>query len=200
MAQFTLLVSPSVIDFSRSVEVVVNGRRVFEGSLTRDLAALMRWAARDDDRTQLYGAELHVPVNYFGDAPIKVVGTASWHVIKLGPTEPQTRAIRLLRSLYRARNDMVILIGLFAVQARGTGRVAAFFGPVMLLWFLVLAIGGFIHIVDAPRVFLAFNPLYGVRLLAHNGLLGLVILGLVGSVMFVAGVPGRWLAWSSAAG
>jgi dienelactone hydrolase len=62
VAQFTLLVSPSVIDFSRSVEVVVNGRRVFEGSLTRDLAALMRWAARDDDRTQLYGAELHVQV------------------------------------------------------------------------------------------------------------------------------------------
>ena len=74
---------------------------------------------------------------------------------------------------------MIVLIGLFAVQARGTGKVAAFFGPIMVLWFLVLAVGGLIHIVDDPRVFLAFNPLYGVRLLWHNGLLGLVILGLV---------------------
>ncbi len=74
---------------------------------------------------------------------------------------------------------MIILIGLFMVQARGTGKVATFFGPIMVLWFLVLAIGGIIHIVDDPQVFLAFNPLYGVRLLWQNGLLGLVILGLV---------------------
>ena len=74
---------------------------------------------------------------------------------------------------------MVILIGLFAVQARGTARVAAFFGPITLLWFVVLAVGGIIHIVDDPRVFLAFNPWYGVNLVAHNGLLGLIILGLV---------------------
>jgi predicted mannosyl-3-phosphoglycerate phosphatase (HAD superfamily) len=56
--------------------------------------------------------ELHVPVNYFGDAPFEHGGTAAWHVIRLGATESHTRAIRLLRSLYRARNDMVVLIGL----------------------------------------------------------------------------------------
>ena len=74
---------------------------------------------------------------------------------------------------------MVILIGLFLVQARGTGRVATFFGPIMMLWFLVLAVGGLIHIVDDPRVFLAFNPLYGISLLVQHGLLGLTVLGLV---------------------
>ena len=74
---------------------------------------------------------------------------------------------------------MVILIGLFLVQARGTHRVATFFGPITLVWFGVLAVGGLVHIVDDPRVFLAFNPLYGVSLLLHNGLLGLNILGLV---------------------
>ena len=74
---------------------------------------------------------------------------------------------------------LVVIIGLFAMQSRGTERVAAFFGPITLIWFLVLALGGVIHIVDDPRVFLAFNPLYGIKLLAQNGLLGLTILGLV---------------------
>ncbi len=74
---------------------------------------------------------------------------------------------------------MVILIGLFAMQSHGTERVASFFGPITLLWFLVLAVGGAIHIVDDPRVFLAFNPYYAVYLLVNNGLLGLTILGLV---------------------
>ena len=41
---------------------------------------------------------------------------------------------------------VVILVGLFAVQSRGTAEVAQFFGPVMLVWFAVLAIGGLIHI------------------------------------------------------
>ena len=74
---------------------------------------------------------------------------------------------------------MLILVGLFAMQAHGTARVAAFFGPIMLVWFGVLAVGGAIHIVDDPRVFLAISPYYAVNLLINNGLLGLTILGLV---------------------
>ena len=74
---------------------------------------------------------------------------------------------------------MVVLIGLFAMQSRGTERVASFFGPIMLVWFAVLAIGGMIHIVDDTRVFLSFNPYYGISLLMRNGILGLAILGLV---------------------
>jgi KUP system potassium uptake protein len=74
---------------------------------------------------------------------------------------------------------LIVLIGLFAMQARGTGRVAAFFGPITLVWFLVLALGGLIHIVDDPRVFYSLNPYFAVKLLAQNGLLGFTILGLV---------------------
>ena len=58
---------------------------------------------------------------------------------------------------------IAILVGLFAVQARGTARVAQFFGPIMLVWFAVLAVGGLIHLIDAPRVFLALNPLLGIN-------------------------------------
>jgi hypothetical protein len=59
---FTLLLSPEVVDFGEPVRVTVNGRRAFEGTVTRDLATLLTWAARDNDRTMLYGAELHVTV------------------------------------------------------------------------------------------------------------------------------------------
>src|SRR5215469_8814312 len=74
---------------------------------------------------------------------------------------------------------VVILIGLFAVQSRGTARVAAFFGPVMVLWFLTLAGAGCAHLFDDPRVFAAINPLYAVSFLTHNGEIGLVTLGFV---------------------
>src|SRR5262249_15698428 len=65
---------------------------------------------------------------------------------------------------------IVILIALFAVQSRGTARVAAFFGPVMLLWFIVIAIAGIWHVASDPGVLAAFNPLHGVSFLAGHGL------------------------------
>lgn len=74
---------------------------------------------------------------------------------------------------------LVILVALFAMQAFGTEKVAAYFGPITLLWFILLAVGGLLHIVDDPRIFLAINPYYGINLLAQNGMLGLTILGLV---------------------
>jgi len=59
---FTLLLSPDVIDFEKPVQVTVNGRQAFAGPVKRDVATLLTWAARDNDRTMLYGAELHVAV------------------------------------------------------------------------------------------------------------------------------------------
>jgi KUP system potassium uptake protein len=74
---------------------------------------------------------------------------------------------------------MLILIGIFTVQARGTARVASFFGPITLVWFIVLALGGVVQIAQNHFVLLAFSPYYAVSLLANNGMLGLTILGLV---------------------
>jgi KUP system potassium uptake protein len=74
---------------------------------------------------------------------------------------------------------VLILGGLFALQPYGTHRVAAFFGPVTLTWFAVLAIGGLIHIVDDPSVFRALNPWYGINFVATNGVGGLWALGFV---------------------
>jgi len=60
--QFTLLLSPDAIDFSRPVRVDVNGRMVHDAVLARDVTTLQKWAAKDHDRTMLYGAELKVLV------------------------------------------------------------------------------------------------------------------------------------------
>ncbi|HZD88955.1 MAG TPA: potassium transporter Kup [Pseudolabrys sp.] len=74
---------------------------------------------------------------------------------------------------------VVILIGLFAVQSRGTAKVASFFGPVMVVWFVALAVVGVLHISDDPTVLYAINPLYGVEFLVEHGVIGLVTLGAV---------------------
>ena len=74
---------------------------------------------------------------------------------------------------------VIILIALFAAQSRGTARVAAMFGPVMVVWFIAIAIAGGLHIRDDPTVLFAINPFYSVDFLVHHGTVGLVTLGAV---------------------
>jgi KUP system potassium uptake protein len=74
---------------------------------------------------------------------------------------------------------VIILIALFAAQSHGTARVAAMFGPVMVVWFASIAIAGGLHIRDDPTVLFAINPYYGVNFLLHHGTVGLVTLGAV---------------------
>ncbi len=74
---------------------------------------------------------------------------------------------------------IVILLGLFAVQSRGTAKVSTFFAPVMVVWFIALAVAGLLHIRDDPGVLAAINPLYGVSFLLTYGVVGLVTLGAV---------------------
>ena len=74
---------------------------------------------------------------------------------------------------------VIILIVLFAVQSRGTARVAAFFGPVMCVWFAVIAVAAVPQIVRHPEVLLALNPLHAVSFMIHHGVIGFVTLGAV---------------------
>ena len=57
---FTVLLSPSVFDFRRPIRVVANGRPVFDGLVEPSVATMLKWAARDNDRTMLFGAELNI--------------------------------------------------------------------------------------------------------------------------------------------
>lgn len=74
---------------------------------------------------------------------------------------------------------LVILTGLFAVQRHGTARVGILFGPIILVWFLVLAVLGVIGIAGAPRVLGALSPHHGFTLLLHEPGAAVFILGAV---------------------
>src|SRR5262249_23740978 len=68
--------------------------------------------------------------------------------------------------------SLIILVGLYVVQKRGTAKVAAFFGPIMAVWFVALAIGGLIHIAERPDILASINPYYGVKFLTTHGHIG----------------------------
>jgi KUP system potassium uptake protein len=74
---------------------------------------------------------------------------------------------------------LAILITLFWVQSRGTARVAALFGPIMVIFFAVIGALGALHIGDAPQVLWAFDPRTGVEFLLAHGWLGFAVLGSV---------------------
>ena len=74
---------------------------------------------------------------------------------------------------------VVILIALFAIQPLGTSRIGRAFGPIMLLWFSVIAALGIAGIVRHPSIFVALNPVYGFKFLISGGVTSFVILGAV---------------------
>ena len=80
---------------------------------------------------------------------------------------------------------LAILIALFAMQSRGTGRIGAVFGPVILIWFAAIAAAGVWGVGQEPRVLGAFNPLWAVRFFADNGAMGFLVLSAV--VLVVTG-------------
>ena len=74
---------------------------------------------------------------------------------------------------------LVILVGLFAVQSRGTARVSTLFGPITMVWFIVIAFAGGVQIAGNPSVLAAVNPVYAIAFFADNGMIGLITLGAV---------------------
>ena len=59
---FSLLLSPNMIDFDQPLTVIVNGKTAFEGKVIKSAETLLRYAARDNDRAMLFGAELKIAV------------------------------------------------------------------------------------------------------------------------------------------
>lgn len=71
---------------------------------------------------------------------------------------------------------LIILVGLFALQTRGTARIGAIFGPVMLVWFLLIAALGLTNIIGEPRIFAAVNPVLAVDFFIRNRVAGYLVL------------------------
>ena len=81
---------------------------------------------------------------------------------------------------------IAVLLALFLIQSRGTGRIGAVFGPVMALWFVAIGAAGIAGIAHAPDVLRALNPSYAIAFIMHFRLVALLTLGTV--VLCVTGV------------
>ena len=75
--------------------------------------------------------------------------------------------------------SIVVLFGLFFMQKFGTAKVGAFFGPLMLIWFSVIAATGLHEVMRSPEILAAVNPMYAITFLMHKGWAAFVLLGAV---------------------
>jgi KUP system potassium uptake protein len=74
---------------------------------------------------------------------------------------------------------VVVLVGLFAIQPLGSGKVGVAFGPVLGTWFVVIFILGVVSVAQTPSILLALNPMHGVAFFINNGFHGFLALGAV---------------------
>ncbi|HCL64305.1 MAG TPA: potassium transporter Kup [Rhizobium sp.] len=141
-----------------------------EGGTLSLLALLMKSAGRN--ATVLMFMGLIGAALFLGDAMITPALSVLSAVEGLKLVAPQL-------SDYIVPISVGILIALFAIQSRGTGAVANLFGPITTIWFIVMALGGIVHISDDFGILTAFNPFYAARFLWLDGFLGFVVLGAV---------------------
>ncbi len=119
-----------------------------------------------------------VAVGLFGAALIYGDGAITPAISVLSALEGLNMATPALQP-YVVPAAVAILLALFAIQSRGTAAIGHLFGPVMLLWFVAIAVMGIWGIVQHPAVFAALNPVYGLTYLFSNGATGFLVLGAV---------------------
>jgi KUP system potassium uptake protein len=74
---------------------------------------------------------------------------------------------------------IVVLVGLYSLQRRGTAGIGRWFGPIMVVWFAALAAMGVVNIVEAPQILAALNPMHALRFMLDNSLIAFIALGAV---------------------
>jgi KUP system potassium uptake protein len=119
-----------------------------------------------------------VAVGLFGAALIYGDGAITPAISVLSALEGLNMATPALQP-YVVPAAVTILIALFAIQSRGTAAIGQLFGPVMLVWFVTIAVMGISGIVQHPSVFAAVNPVHGLTYLFSNGATGFWVLGAV---------------------
>jgi KUP system potassium uptake protein len=155
------------------VVVIMRADNRGEGGLLALTALALRSAAASDRRRWwIMAAGLVGAALFYGD------GVITPAISVLSAVEGLKVATPLFEP-YVVPISLVLLVGLFIVQRRGTAVVGGLFGPVMLVWFAVLAVIGIANIVQQPRILWALNPVYGLELLAAGPWRGFVMLGAV---------------------
>jgi KUP system potassium uptake protein len=119
-----------------------------------------------------------VAVGLFGAALIYGDGAITPAISVLSALEGLNMAAPALQP-YVVPLAVVILLALFAIQSRGTAAIGHFFGPIMLIWFVAMAVMGAWGVAKHPSVFAALDPAYGLAYLASHGVSGFLVLGAV---------------------
>jgi KUP system potassium uptake protein len=155
------------------VIVIMRADNRGEGGLLALTALVLRTTDRNQRRyLWIMAAGLVGAALFYGDGVITPAVTV------LGAVEGLKVATPLFEP-YVVPISLVLIVGLFLVQRHGTAAVGGLFGPVMLVWFAVLALLGLWGIAQRPRVLLAINPIYGLDLLVHTPWRGFIMLGAV---------------------
>jgi KUP system potassium uptake protein len=124
------------------------------------------------------GRPVLIALGIFGTALLYGEGMITPAISVLGATEGLEVATALFRP-YVVPLTVVILVGVFVIQKYGTHRVGGLFGPIMITWFLTIAVLGVMWIARAPAVLAAFDPRYAFSFFATNGWTGFAVLGAV---------------------
>ena len=140
------------------------------------ILALMSMLSRPAEGRVLGGGGLMIAAGLVGAALIYGDGIITPAISVLSALEGLNVATDVFKP-YVLPLAVLVLLVLFAAQPFGTAKLGRLFGPVMLLWFAVIAAIGLVAIVRSPGVVVAFNPLLGLRFLAHHGWGSLVVLG-----------------------
>jgi KUP system potassium uptake protein len=125
-----------------------------------------------------------VALGLFGAALLYGDGMITPAISVLGAVEGLQVATHIFEP-YIVPITLVILVSLFLIQSRGTAQVGLLFGPVMVVWFLTIAVLGLRWVGREPTVLTAFNPFHAYTFFAANGWHGFVVLGAV--FLFVTG-------------
>jgi KUP system potassium uptake protein len=139
------------------------------------LLALVQLTRRTGRRPE---RALVVALGLFGAALLYGDGIITPAISVLGATEGLEIATPGFEP-YVVPATLVILFALFMLQRRGSARVGAIFGPIMLVWFATIAVLGVAEIAQTPEILGAINPWHGVRFLAGHGVPGFLVLGAV---------------------
>jgi KUP system potassium uptake protein len=143
-----------------------------EGGILALLALLAPW------RDHAWKNRVILSLGLFGAALLYGDGAITPAISVLSAIEGVEIATPWLKP-YVLPITVAVLVLLFRFQKRGSSRIGAIFGPVMLIWFATLALLGLIWIVRAPMVLAAINPAYGLDFFIHNGWRGFIVLGAV---------------------
>ncbi len=139
--------------------------------------ALIALVSRQADASRRSRAVL-VGVGLFGAALLYGDGMITPAISVLSAVEGLAIATHVFEP-YVVPITVTILVGVFLIQSRGTATVGAMFGPVMVVWFVTLAVLGVSWIVVNPSVFTAFNPTHAVSFFVRNGGHAFIVLGSV---------------------